>query len=144
MSVLGLDHVNIRTSNPAATMRFFRDVLKMKITVPDGLSSIDMGGWVLDESGAAVVHVASASQVFPGDQYKPFIPTKGSGAIDHVALRCSGYDEVRTRLRALGVPFWGNHVARAQLRQIFVEEPTGIVLELGFAESSADGRLNSP
>jgi catechol 2,3-dioxygenase-like lactoylglutathione lyase family enzyme len=134
MPVLGLDHVNIRTRDPAATMAFFRDVLKMKVTVPAGAVSADMGGWVLDEAGAAVVHVASADQVFPGDQYKPFIPGNGSGAIDHVALRCSGYDEVKARLNRMGVRFWENQVARARLRQIFIEEPTGIVFELGFTE----------
>jgi len=134
MPVLGLDHVNIRTHDPGATMAFFRDVLKMKVTVPAGAGSTDMGGWVLDEAGAAVVHVASANQVFPGDKYKPFIPARGSGAIDHVALRCSGYDEVKARLDVKGIPFWENYVARARLRQIFVEEPTGILLELGFTE----------
>lgn len=81
MPVLGLDHVNIRTRDPAATMAFFRDVLKMKVTVPARAGSTDMGGWVLDEAGAAVLHVASADQVFPGDKHKPFIPARGSGAI---------------------------------------------------------------
>lgn len=135
MPVLGLDHVNIRTRNPAATMAFFRDVLQMKVTVPAGVGSTDMGGWVLDETGAAVLHVASANQAFPGDKYKPFVPANGSGAIDHVALRCSGYDEVKARLQALDVPFWENQVPRAHLRQIFVEEPTGILFELGFAQT---------
>ena len=93
------------------------------------------GGWVLDEAGAAIVHVAGADQVFPGDQHKPFTAQSGSGAIDHVALRCSGYDGIKARLKAMQVPFWENHVARARLRQIFVEEPTGITLELGFPES---------
>jgi|SRR5579862_8119101 len=134
MPVLGLDHVNIRTRNPAATMAFFRDILEMKVTVPGGAASADRGGWVLDDAGVAVVHVASADQVFPGDEYKPFTPVSGSGAIDHVALRCSGYDEVKARLGVMGVPFWENYVARVRLRQIFVEEPTGILFELGFSE----------
>jgi catechol 2,3-dioxygenase-like lactoylglutathione lyase family enzyme len=133
--VLALDHVNIRTRDPAATMAFFRDVLDMKLALPVGTDSADQGGWVLDEAGAAIVHVASADQVFPGDHLKPFTPQRGSGAIDHVALRCSGYDEIKARLTAMQVPFWENHVVRARLRQIFVEEPTGITLELGFPES---------
>ena len=135
MPVLSLDHVNIRTRDPAATMAFFRDVLEMKIALPAGTGSADQGGWVLDEAGAAIVHVAGADQVFPGDQHKPFTAQSGSGAIDHVALRCSGYDGIKARLKAMQVPFWENHVARARLRQIFVEEPTGITLELGFPES---------
>ena len=135
MPVLSLDHVNIRTRDPAATMAFFRDVLEMKIALPAGTGSADRGGWVLDEAGAAIVHVAGADQVFPGDQHKPFTAQSGSGAIDHVALRCSGYDGIKARLKAMQVPFWENHVARARLRQIFVEEPTGITLELGFPES---------
>jgi catechol 2,3-dioxygenase-like lactoylglutathione lyase family enzyme len=135
MPVLGLDHVNIRTLNRGATMAFFRDALQMRVVLPQGSDSADRGGWVLDEAGAAVVHVASADQVFPADEHRPFVPANGSGAIDHVALRCSGYEEVKARLSAMGVPFRENHVARARLRQIFVEEPTGIKLELGFPET---------
>lgn len=135
MPVLSLDHVNIRSRDPGATMAFCRDVLRMKVTTPSGDGVVDRGGWVLDEAGVAILHVACADQVYPGDRHKPFVAARGSGAIDHVALRCSGYEEIRDRLTALGIFFWENHVARIRLRQIFVEEPSGIVLELGFSEA---------
>jgi hypothetical protein len=135
MPVLSLDHVNIRTSNPGATMAFFRDALGMKLAGPSGFDAYERGGWVLDENGAAVIHVASADEVFPGDAQKPFIATTGSGAIDHVALRCSNYDAIKDRIEELGLSFWENYVERAKLRQIFLEEPTGIVIELGFADA---------
>ena len=134
MPVLGLDHVNIRTRDPAATMAFFRDILQMDVTVPVGRGSIDQGGWVLDEHGAAVVHVAGADQPYPSDQDKPFTPTTGSGAIHHVALRCAGYEETKRRLQASSVRFRDNHVPQIKLNQLFVEEPTGILFELNFPE----------
>jgi catechol 2,3-dioxygenase-like lactoylglutathione lyase family enzyme len=135
MAVLSLDHVNIRTPDAAATIAFFRDVLAMEVTLPAGRGSLDMGGWVLDERGAAVVHVASADQPFPGDRERPFTPMRGSGAIDHVALRCSGYDETKQRLEQLNVPFRANYVPQVGLHQIFVEEPTGIKIELNFPQT---------
>src|SRR3546814_17735748 len=67
MAVIGIDHVNIRTPDVAATLGFFRDVLEMTVTPPPGRSSISDSGWVLDGNGHAAIHVGSTSLAFPGD-----------------------------------------------------------------------------
>src|SRR3546814_19483909 len=66
MAVIGIDHVNIRTPDVAATLGFFRDVLEMTVTPPPGRSSISDSGWVLDGNGHAAIHVGSTSLAFPG------------------------------------------------------------------------------
>jgi hypothetical protein len=41
---------------------------------------------------------------------------------------------MRARLTALSVSFRENHIAKMDLRQLFVKDPTGILLELNFRE----------
>jgi len=130
MPVLGLQHVNIRTSDLARTIGFFRDVLSMKVGPSPRSTSMENGAWVFDDNDSAVVHVAKASMVYPSDATLPYKPSRGSGAIHHVALRCTGYDEIRHRIQGLGLEFHENHMP--QLRQILVMEPNGILFELNF------------
>jgi hypothetical protein len=49
-----------------------------------------------------------------------------------VALRCSGYDEIRARLTRRGVEHRLNEVTAIGLRQIFVLDPNDVLLELNF------------
>jgi catechol 2,3-dioxygenase-like lactoylglutathione lyase family enzyme len=130
MPVLGLQHVNIRTSDLARTIAFFRDVLAMKVGPSPRSTSMENGAWVFDDNGTAVIHVAKASMVYPSDSTLPFTPSHGSGAIHHVALRCTGDDEIRNRIQALGLEFHENRMP--QLHQILVMEPNGILFELNF------------
>jgi hypothetical protein len=50
-------------------------------------------------------------------------------------LQSSHIPRHRREALATRIPFWENYLERARLRQIFVEEPTGILFELGFTES---------
>jgi catechol 2,3-dioxygenase-like lactoylglutathione lyase family enzyme len=123
--IQGLDHVNIRVKDPAATIAFFNDVLGMS-------SSPEREYWLVDATGKAVVHVGSADMAYPSDSWRPFQARDDSGAIHHVALSCSGYDAVLARLRQRGLSHHINEVPRMNLRQIFVAEPGGVLLELNF------------
>jgi hypothetical protein len=49
-----------------------------------------------------------------------------------VALRCSGYEELRAGLIARGLDHRVNLVAAIGLRQIFVLDPNQVLLELNF------------
>ena len=136
MPVLGLEHVNIRTSDPARTIAFFRDVLAMRVGPSPGNPSIENGAWIFDANDAAVVHIANAKMVYPSDGKLPFKPSQGSGALHHVALKCSGFDATLERVKALGVEFYVNDMPQRKLRQIFVSEPNDILFELNFSGDS--------
>jgi catechol 2,3-dioxygenase-like lactoylglutathione lyase family enzyme len=125
MIVQSLDHVNIRTKDPAATIAFFNDVLGMP-------SSPQRKYWLLDAAGNPVVHVGSADQAYPSDSWRPFKSRADSGVIHHVALSCSGFDAVLARLRERGLDHHLNDVPQMNFRQIFVAEPGGVLLELNF------------
>ena len=51
-----------------------------------------------------------------------------------VALACTGYDAVVARLKAHGLDYDVHEVPAASLRQVFVEEPGGVLMELNFQE----------
>lgn len=125
MVVQGLDHVNIRVKHPAATIAFFTDVLGM--TADSRIST-----WLKDQQGNAVVHVGSADASYPSDAWHPFEARADSGAVHHVALACTGYDEVRRRLDGFSLDYRTGGVPDFGLRQIFVVEPGGVLLELNF------------
>ncbi len=59
--------------------------------------------------------------------------TGGSGMIDHVAFAATDIDAVRARIEASGLAFRERKVPSMDLRQIFVTDPSGVVIELNFA-----------
>src|SRR5215471_20164276 len=63
----------------------------------------------------------------------------GSGVIDHIGFRCTGLAATREHLRALNVPFKERQVDDQGLYQLFLYVPSGIKIELKFANSEAQG-----
>ena len=132
MTVMGLDHVNLRTAFPCRTLAFFRDVLKMRVGPPPGAEDTAGGGWIYDSGERPVVHVGALDSPYPTDAHRPFEPAQGGGAVHHVALSCAGFEATRDRLKSLEVAFTEADYPRFNLRQLFVTEPNGVLLELNF------------
>ena len=134
MSVRGIDHLNIRASNLENTVRFYAESLGMT-AAPSPVSG--GGTWIKNISGAAVLHLGRAGNFqMPTDGIGGAV-TNASGVIHHVAFACSDYDEHVNRLVRLGVPFEVQERPNLDLRQIFVRDPDGVLVELNF-ESKDD------
>lgn len=131
MRIEAIDHVNIRTHDVPATSRFFADVLGMSVIDTPGFPDRTKAAWVCDGEGRAVVHLGTADVVYPWEQ-APEVAPPGSGRVHHVALRCAGYEAIRHRLADKGLEYRTNEVREIGLRQLFVSEPNGILLELNF------------
>ena len=82
-----------------------------------------------DAAGRAIVHINSLDcpRTFERDVHPG--PT---GALHHVALNCSGYEEMIARLTGRGLEHRVNVVQAVGLRQIFTVDPNGVLLELNF------------
>lgn len=144
MSIKKLQHYNIRTTKFEETVAFYRDVLGMKNAVPPGAPGGTPPAWLYDDSGEAIVHLLRVDPIDPEGAYAKLSafrggPDKrfpygfsGSGSIDHVALACEDWDEVISRLKRNNVPYWENHIARMNMRQLFITDPNGVTLELNF------------
>jgi catechol 2,3-dioxygenase-like lactoylglutathione lyase family enzyme len=144
MLVKKLQHYNIRTTRFDETVAFYRDVLGMQNAIPPNAPEGTPPAWIYDDSGDPIVHLMSidpndpekdyaARSSFRGGSDQRYPPGfSGSGSIDHIALECEGWDEIKSRLQKHDVPFWENHLPKMNFRQLFICDPNGVTLELNF------------
>lgn len=124
----GLDHVNLQTTRLAETVDFYRDVIGLEARDPPGLDPA-LVQWMHDERGHAIIHLSTAGSLL-GEA--PAALSGGTGAVHHVALDCTRHDDMIALLDAKGLPYRRNHVTAIDLRQIFVTDPNGVLLELNY------------
>lgn len=134
MTVAKIDHLNIRTPDVAGTAAFFHDVLDMAITPGPGMTT-DESCWMRDEGGMPAIHIGKQDLTYPTDHWLPAGEAPGKGPMHHVALNCAGFDRVKARLETRGLRHSENRLDEIGLRQLFVFEPNGILLELNFWET---------
>ena len=129
MRVDALDHVNIITADLEGSGRFYAELLDLEPRDGPPPLTHENARWMYDESGRAILHINTLECPRAYDREVRAGPT---GALHHVALRCSGYEEVLARLNRRGIGHQLNEVAAAGLRQIFVLDPNQVLLELNF------------
>ena len=141
MRIKRLEHYNIRTTRFEETVKFYDDILGMKCKRAPMASEGMPPTWIYDDSGIPVVHLTPVDPKDPHGSYSkmaqyrgvdPDAAFQGSGAIDHVAFECEGFDEMLGRLEAKNLVFAKNEFPNFNLRQIFVRDPNGVTLELNF------------
>jgi catechol 2,3-dioxygenase-like lactoylglutathione lyase family enzyme len=129
MKVNALDHVNIITGDLDGTARFYAEVFGLdRRNGPPPLTPQN-AQWMFDDAGRAIFHINSLDCPRTFEREVAVGPT---GSIHHVALNCSGYDEMIARLDARGMDRQVNLVEAIGLRQIFTMDPNGVLLELNF------------
>lgn len=129
MRVESLDHVNIITPDLEATARFYAELLDLEPRDGPPPLTHHNARWMYDAAGRAVLHLNSLDCPRAYDREVRAGPT---GSLHHVALRCQGYEELRARLVQRGLEHKINEVTAVGLKQIFVLDPNGVLLELNF------------
>lgn len=149
MPIDKLAHFSIRTSDLAASKRFYIEVLGFK----DGYRPpFDFpGAWLYrggDEAEYGVVHIigidaqdSSGLASYLGD--KAAGELQGSAAIDHLAFFASDLPEMYRRLRSASLPFRERSVPSLGLHQVFVEDPSGVTIELNFPASEGEAAVKA-
>lgn len=131
MAIDRLDHFSIRTTKMQETRDFFVDVLGLE----DGKRpAFDFPGHWLYCGERAVIHLighdpdnkALAHAV--GE--KSAEELVGSGSVDHVAFTISDAAGMAERFKKLNIPFKERDIADMNLKQIFVDDPNGVTIEL--------------
>lgn len=143
MVVKKLAHFSVRTTDMEASRRFYVDVMGFKEGFRPPFSF--PGLWLYiggDESDYGVVHIigvdrneSSGLADYLGERAEDVL--NGSGALDHVAFFASDLPEMRRRLKATDRPYRERTVPGLGLHQIFVEDPSGITIELNFPAEEA-------
>ena len=128
--VTALDHVNIQTRDVAATARFFSDVLDLAARPPFPGADAAQVMWMFDAEGRPLVHITLPGMTFAEDAKRPLRPD--TGAFHHVAFECQDHAAMLARLVGLAIPYRQRDIDAIGLKQIFVTEPNGVLLELNF------------
>jgi len=138
-----LDHYNIRTFKIAETVRFYCDLLGLRDGEFPGPRA--MGAWLYDQTNRPVVHIIAIDPNDPeaalgrirerlsglGVDVDP-ARMNGGGAIDHVAFECEDFDGQVAKLTENGLTYTQSHIPSISLRQVFVNDPNGVTVELNF------------
>ena len=134
MVISSLFHVAIKSRDVDVTRRFYVDVLGMTL---DARPAVGFPGiWLRSPSpgAAAIFHIyAGEAALEPDGTFAP-----GPGVVDHVSLTAHGYGAFRERFRRYGLNWRENVVAEVGLWQLFVHDPSCVLLELTFAAAAED------
>ena len=130
MKVEALDHINIITDDLDGTAEFYASLLGLDRRAAPPPLTPQTATWMYDSADRAIIHINSLD--CPRTYDREVVPGTLTGALHHVALRLSGYDEMKARLEQRGADFQENDVAAIGLRQIFTADPNNILLELNF------------
>ena len=130
MNVNALDHVNIITDRLDQTAEFYSVLLGLERRDGPAPLTPQNAQWMFDGAGRAIIHINAVD--CPRAFERAVEPGALTGAIHHVALNCSGYDEVLGRVENMGMDFQINTVEAIGLRQIFTADPNNVLLELNF------------
>lgn len=122
MAIGILQHVNIKTDELVATVKFWEEAIGLKSG--DRPNFKFPGAW-LYSGGEAVMHLIDISDADESAQ-------KESGCIDHVAFAADDFTGYKDHLSKLGFEYEERIVPGGQLWQIFVRDPNGVLCELNF------------
>jgi catechol 2,3-dioxygenase-like lactoylglutathione lyase family enzyme len=141
---LTLNHFSIRTTELEASRRFYADVLGLTVGPrPDfPFPGLWMYGGPHDDVANAVVHLIGIDRSDPqglqqylGDRDESAL--SGSGAVDHIAFFSEGLAAMHARLKSLGMPCRERTVPSIGLHQLFLDDPSGVVIELNYPAAEA-------
>jgi catechol 2,3-dioxygenase-like lactoylglutathione lyase family enzyme len=129
-----LDHFLVMSHDVDGTRDFYRDVLGFSEGFRPDLGFL--GHWMyLGE--VAAIHIADWETYTAHSRRLGIpvtVPAPGTGVLDHVAFNAPAdrHPVLVDRLKSLGLPFHPYDSLPIGLRQIFLEDPNGLKLELNF------------
>jgi catechol 2,3-dioxygenase-like lactoylglutathione lyase family enzyme len=129
VKVNALDHINIITADLAGTARFYAEMFDLETRNAPPPLTPENAQRMYDGEGRAIIHINSID--CPRTYERDVMPGP-TGSIHHVALNCSGYDDVIARLDTRGLERQINVIDAVGLRQVFTMDPNGVLLELNF------------
>lgn len=143
MAINKLAHFSVRTTDIEASRKFYVEVLGFRVGFRPPFQF--PGLWLYqgeDESDYGVVHLVgidlsdpSGLRDYLGDKAEDSL--QGSAAVDHLAFMASGWGGMRDRMQGAGLAFRERTVPSLGLHQVFVEDPSGITIELNYPAGEA-------
>jgi catechol 2,3-dioxygenase-like lactoylglutathione lyase family enzyme len=123
MPLTQLNHVTVRTTDLDGTRDFYSEVLGLREGPRPPLSF--PGYWLYCGEQAVVHLVPPSGQIGAG-------PGDATGNFDHVAFVANDFEGMRDRFRRMGLAFRENEVPGIRLRQLFLQDPNKVMIEINF------------
>jgi len=130
MPITRMEHFLVLTEDIEKTRIFYCEALGMCVGPRPPLA---FAGYWLYIDDVPAIHIGEWTS-YTAHSHELGIPVTtpapGTGPVDHIAFNGSNYSEIRSRLEQLAVPFAENIVPENGLRQLFLEDPNGVKLEI--------------
>jgi len=121
MTIRGLDHYALLSSDAERTTRFYVDVVGLSVGERPELSF--PGIWLYADD-RPIVHVILGKDIRSNE----------TGAVDHLAFVADGdVDAAEERLKAHGIAYSRRTIERTGVVQMFFRDPDNVGVELNFA-----------
>ncbi|MEW5773838.1 MAG: VOC family protein [Thermodesulfobacteriota bacterium] len=138
----GVNHLAMATGDMDATIRFWRDLLGMRLVL--GLGHPGYRHYFFEISGSDMIAFFEWPGAEPVPEKDHGMPVKGPFAFDHVSFGVAGEDdlwEVKDRLEAAGE--WVSEVVdHGFIRSVYCFDPNGIAIEFSAPLPEADVRAH--
>ncbi|MCO8575510.1 VOC family protein [Burkholderia multivorans] len=144
MPVSKLAHYSIRTLDLERSCRFYERVLGFKRGYRPPFDF--PGAWLYkggDEADYGTVHIIGVDPSNPdgltaylGDKD---LPATGTGTVDHIAFLAIGVEAMWQTLRTENIAWRDRTVPSLGLHQVFIEDPSGVTIELNFPAAEVAG-----
>ena len=140
MAINKLSHYSIRTLDLEATRRFYTEVLGFSVgpRPPFKFPGLWLYNGSHDSYDNAIVHIIGIDPNDPqglkdylGDRDTASL--QGStGTFDHIAFAATGLESMLQQLKKKNVPHRERAVPNLNLHQVFLDDPSGVVIELNY------------
>ena len=144
MGIRKLAHYSIRTTDVERSCAFYERVLGFRRGYRPPFAF--PGAWLYmgdDERDFGTVHIIgvdpndpSGLAAYLGDKA---LPQTGTGSLDHIAFLAEGVVQMWDTLRAEGIPWRDRTVPSLGLHQVFIEDPSGVTIELNYSAEEVAG-----
>jgi catechol 2,3-dioxygenase-like lactoylglutathione lyase family enzyme len=130
MKIAALDHVNIETEDVDGTARFYSDILGLE---SGNRPEFGRPGHWMYSGGAPIIHLITP------DPDNKMVTGSHDAAISHFALRIENFEAARAHLDKNGVDYNEVGVPGTPMRQLFFDDPNGVLVELIHVPEGARG-----
>ena len=136
-------HYSVRTLDLEATRRFYTEILGFSVgpRPPFKFPGLWLYRGSHDSYDNAIVHIVGIDPHDPqglkdylGDRDTSTL-TGGTGTFDHIAFAATGLGDMLDRLRKENIAYRERAVPDLGLRQVFLDDPSGVVIELNYPAS---------
>lgn len=144
MPIGRLDHYSIRTLDIEASRRFYTDIMGFEtgFRPPFDFPGLWLYNGAHYPASSGVVHVIGIDPNDPqglkdylGD--RDIASLNGTGTVDHMAFTATGLTDMRERLTRYSIAFRERTVPSLGLHQVFLEDPSGVTIELNYPATEA-------